>query len=114
MPVSAAAQTTVPLYPHNRWYYEPLPVRPRYHRPSGLKFHISPAARRLRLLVYARDDFTCQHCGYHADPPAEYDGRYTIGKLTLDHIIPAYRGGLWRENNLRTLCRPCNSKRGIG
>lgn len=32
--------------------------------------------------------------------------------LSLDHIIPVSRNGRDREENLRTLCRPCNSKKG--
>jgi 5-methylcytosine-specific restriction endonuclease McrA len=85
----------------------------RYKRPAGLKFGTSPAARRLRVAVFTRDNFTCQDCGYRPDViPPNYDGRLTIGDLTLDHIIPAFRGGLWRDHNLATRCRPCNARKG--
>jgi 5-methylcytosine-specific restriction endonuclease McrA len=91
----------------------PLPRR-GYKRPSGPKYSKSPAARALRVLVYTRDNFTCQHCGYLPDViPDGYDGRHTIGELTLDHIRSAASGHyLWRADNLQTLCRPCNSRKG--
>lgn len=49
--------------------------------------------------VYARDDFTCQECGATED-------------LTLDHIKPWSLGGPDTVDNLRVLCRPCNSRKG--
>lgn len=49
--------------------------------------------------VYARDDFTCQKCGATED-------------LTLDHIKPWSLGGPDTVENLRVLCRPCNSRKG--
>jgi hypothetical protein len=53
----------------------------------------------LRARVYARDGHRCLLCG------AGYD-------LTLDHIVPWSWGGTDTEDNLRTLCRPCNSSKG--
>lgn len=49
--------------------------------------------------VYARDEFTCQECGATED-------------LTLDHIKPWSLGGPDTVENLRVLCRPCNSRKG--
>jgi 5-methylcytosine-specific restriction endonuclease McrA len=87
--------------------------RPIPKRPSGLNFSVSPAARKLRVAVYTRDGFTCQGCGYRPERiPPDYDGGLTIGDLTLDHIVAATRGGLWRIENLNTLCRSCNSRKG--
>ena len=42
----------------------------------------------------------CSNCGVKED-------------LTIDHIIPLARGGRHSIGNLRTLCRPCNSKKHI-
>lgn len=53
----------------------------------------------LRLAVYERDGFQCLECGAKDD-------------LTLDHIHPFSLGGEDTYENLRTLCRSCNSKKG--
>lgn len=53
----------------------------------------------LRTQVYERDLYRCVHCGTH------------IG-LSIDHIIPTSKGGLSVYDNLQTLCRPCNSRKG--
>lgn len=63
-----------------------------------------PRARRhiphsLRLEVYQRDGFICLHCG-------------SVDDLSLDHIHPYSLGGLDTLDNLQTLCRPCNSRKG--
>ena len=54
-----------------------------------------------RRFVYERDGHQCVTCG-------------SIEDLTLDHIIPYSVGGPDTTENLRTLCRPCNSRRGTG
>jgi len=53
----------------------------------------------LRLAIYERDGHACLECG-------------TSDDLTLDHIYPWSLGGEDTEENLRTLCRPCNSSKG--
>lgn len=53
----------------------------------------------LRTLVYTRDGRSCQVCG-------------TTEHLTLDHIHPKSLGGQDVLENLQTLCRPCNSRKG--
>jgi hypothetical protein len=54
---------------------------------------------RLRLNIYERDGYKCKHCG-------------TSNDLSLDHIHPVTKGGITSFNNLQTLCRPCNSRKG--
>lgn len=54
---------------------------------------------RLRRAVYERDGFACIDCNSRDD-------------LTLDHIHPWSKGGEDTFDNLRTLCRPCNSRKG--
>lgn len=56
-----------------------------------------PAA--LRRSVYERDGYRCLACGSTVD-------------LTVDHIVPWSLGGEDTFENLRTLCRPCNSRKG--
>jgi hypothetical protein len=53
----------------------------------------------VKAQVYARDNFTCQKCG-------------ATENLTLDHIHPWSIGGPDTVDNLRVLCRPCNSRKG--
>lgn len=63
-----------------------------------------PRSRRhipdaVRLAVYERDGWRCLHCG-------------TTSHLSLDHIYPYSLGGEDTLDNLQTLCRPCNSRKG--
>lgn len=53
----------------------------------------------LRWKVWERDDFTCRHCGSR---------RF----LSVDHIHPESKGGTLALDNLQTLCRSCNSRKG--
>lgn len=55
--------------------------------------------RALRKLVFERDGHCCQHCGA---------GEH----LRVDHIFPEVKGGTLDIDNLQTLCRSCNSKKG--
>lgn len=54
----------------------------------------------LRRLVYERDAYRCVTCGTHID-------------LTLDHRIPESKGGPTTFENLQTMCRPCNCRKGV-
>ena len=53
----------------------------------------------VRELVYSRDGHACVVCGATED-------------LTLDHIYPWSLGGADEPDNLQTLCRPCNARKG--
>ena len=55
--------------------------------------------RQFRMVVYARDNWRCVSCGATED-------------LTLDHIVPKSKGGPHTPENLQTMCRPCNNKKG--
>lgn len=70
----------------------PVPAK----RPERKKETIPYA---LRWQVWERDNFTCKHCGTRRD-------------LSVDHIIPESCGGTLDLDNLQTLCRPCNSRKG--
>lgn len=58
-----------------------------------------PIPSALRAKVYDRDGRKCVECGAGKD-------------LSLDHIYPHSLGGEDTLENLRTLCRPCNSSKG--
>lgn len=53
----------------------------------------------LRRQVMERDGFACAECGATDD-------------LAIDHIHPYSRGGPETLDNLRVLCRSCNSRKG--
>jgi 5-methylcytosine-specific restriction endonuclease McrA len=67
----------------------------------------APHVKRLRCEIKGalwweileRDDFRCRHCGVR---------RF----LTVDHIIALDNGGTNERENLQTLCRNCNSRKG--
>ena len=52
-----------------------------------------------RYEVFNRDKYTCQYCG-----------RQTR-QLTLDHVIPRYRGGQHTWENVVSACMPCNRRK---
>jgi hypothetical protein len=49
--------------------------------------------------IWDRDNWTCVECGTHKD-------------LTVDHIVPVSKGGADEDDNLQTMCKPCNSRKG--
>lgn len=61
-----------------------------------VRAHISNSVRQH---VYARDAHQCVACG-------------ATDRLSLDHIVPWSAGGSDKADNLRTLCVPCNSRKG--
>lgn len=72
-----------------------LPSQPEYPS-TRTKARIPQWMRRA---VMERDLYRCQHCDTHLD-------------LTIDHVVPESRGGPTKPDNLQTLCRPCNSRKG--
>jgi len=53
-----------------------------------------------RIRVFERDKYRCIQCQTHLD-------------LTVDHIYPERKGGTLDMENLQTLCRSCNSRKGV-
>lgn len=52
-----------------------------------------------RFEVFNRDRYTCQYCGKETR------------QLTLDHIVPRYRGGQHTWENVISACVPCNRRK---
>lgn len=59
-----------------------------------------PISNKKRWTVFKRDNYKCVYCGCDTD-------------LTIDHKIAEVKGGGNDINNLQTLCRPCNSNKGV-
>jgi hypothetical protein len=58
-----------------------------------------PIPNGLRKQVFERDAYRCVSCGSWHD-------------LQADHIIPESKGGPTTLENLQTMCRPCNVRKG--
>lgn len=72
----------------------------------AVQAHIAAELRRkqaipdeLRQRIFERDGRRCKGCG------SEHG-------LEVDHIHPESKGGTLAEENLQTLCRPCNARKG--
>lgn len=61
--------------------------RPRFER------------RLTRLEVFSRDNYVCQYCGRE------------VKELTLDHVVPRYRGGEHVWENVVSCCIACNRRK---
>ena len=68
-------------------------------KPENTGHQKAKISQSLRRRVFERDAYRCRTCGEHKD-------------LTADHIHPESRGGETRLENLQTLCKPCNSRKG--
>jgi 5-methylcytosine-specific restriction endonuclease McrA len=75
-----------------------VPVRCGNGRLFTITLKRKHIASELRELVMERDRHSCVLCGATED-------------LTLDHIHPWSKGGPDTYENLRVLCRPCNSRK---
>ncbi len=68
-----------------------------------LAYYVKRPVPRLKLSrrsILARDDYTCQYCGERKRA------------LTVDHVIPRYKGGQHTWTNLVCCCMACNNKKG--
>ena len=52
-----------------------------------------------RFEIFNRDRYTCQYCGRQIRP------------LTLDHVMPRYRGGQHTWENVVSACVACNRRK---
>ncbi len=79
-------------------------VNDRFPLPSVIRLGYMVKRPRLerkmtRYEIFNRDRFTCQYCGR--------DTR----QLTLDHVMPRYRGGQHTWENVVSACVPCNRRK---
>ena len=86
----------------------PNPIRTVFmvfDRPAIVRLmtYIRPPNKGIMLSrknILKRDGHQCQYCGT------------TRGPLTVDHIIPKYRGGEDSWENMVCACQKCNNKKG--
>lgn len=78
--------------------------------PSYIELTKNEATFVSRRVLFARDGWSCQYCGFEAHP------RHGMKELTLDHVKPARlfnsRGEATTWENVTTACRECNTKKG--
>ncbi|MFO8101677.1 MAG: HNH endonuclease [Dehalococcoidia bacterium] len=58
-----------------------------------------PHVKLTRHRVFSRDNYTCQYCGKQSND------------LTLDHVVPRYRGGEHSWHNVVSACKNCNQRK---
>ncbi|MBU2609059.1 MAG: HNH endonuclease [Chloroflexi bacterium] len=58
-----------------------------------------PQRKLTRFEIFNRDRFTCQYCGKQTH------------QLTIDHVIPRYRGGPHTWENMVSACSACNRRK---
>lgn len=77
-------------------------VNPKGYAASNAKLLSTwkPLPEHVRWAVFKRDGYQCQSCGSGV-------------ALTVDHIQPRSKGGRDDPANLQTLCRRCNSRKGV-
>jgi len=51
--------------------------------------------------LFIRDDHTCQYCGK----------KFTVAKLTVDHVLPQSKGGKTTWENTVAACGKCNNEK---
>lgn len=75
----------------------PWPVVIRLVRYVAAKWLYRPAAWSRQNLL-RRDRYSCAYCGGRAE--------------TVDHVVPASRGGQWEWTNTVAACERCNNRKG--
>ena len=76
-----------------------------YERPSVIRLAYvvrrpRPHVRLCKREVLHRDGYRCQYCGRQTN------------QLTIDHVVPRYRGGQHSWENLVAACPQCNRRKG--
>lgn len=81
----------------------------------AMKSGVSGSVRRR---VFRRDSYRCKECSLQGRERRHESGAFTFPTdipgvyLSIDHIVAKSLGGSHHESNLRTLCTPCNTRKG--
>lgn len=74
-----------------------MEVGPTYHDGRPVVFRIPWGVRKI---ILKRDGLVCKYCG----------AVVTLDTYSIDHIIPASKGGTEKPSNLVMCCRGCNKR----
>jgi 5-methylcytosine-specific restriction endonuclease McrA len=86
----------------------PLPCVIRLRNYKKIPIRISILTRSN---IYARDHYHCQYCGNKEGSTIHLNGKPQKVVLTLDHVLPASKGGPFSWDNLVACCKNCNVKK---
>lgn len=75
-----------------KWPYDPVETTSKPQQKDKI-------SRSLAKRVHEKHGYRCVTCGDHID-------------LCCDHIVPESKGGPTTFENLQSMCRPCNSRKG--
>lgn len=103
--------------------YNPQPLEPPVDVPAAELLRQSTRTRRRRngiapgalklLRVWRIDGGICHLCGYRVPEPFVEPWHSTEIRATLDHLVPASKGGGNGVENLRLAHSCCNNDRGV-
>ena len=68
--------------------------------PAPARYTKKPIPKSRAERVFNRDGRACLRCGEKEN-------------LTVDHVVPEWLGGSGSIENLQTLCRSCNARKGV-
>jgi 5-methylcytosine-specific restriction endonuclease McrA len=76
-----------------------IPIPSVIRLPYLIKRPFHSVRKLSRVEIFHRDQYTCQYCGKQTR------------QLTLDHVIPRYRGGQHTWENVVSACAACNRRK---
>jgi 5-methylcytosine-specific restriction endonuclease McrA len=87
--------------------------REAFRRFMVAKYHADPdnwSGRQKRRRIFERDGWRCRTCGKSV---TDQVGARDANRAVAGHIVAAARGGGWTDENIATLCYPCNVADGV-
>lgn len=77
------------------------------------KYYANPdnwSTRQKRRRIFDRDGWRCRACGRSV---TDRVAKGEPNRAVAGHIVAAARGGPWSDENIATLCHPCNVADGV-
>ncbi len=90
-----------------------IEARRRHNRVMSDKYHADPdnwSTRRKRRRLFERDGWRCRVCGKNVTDRVRPG---VSNRAVAGHIIAKAAGGDWTDQNMATLCHPCNVADGV-